>query len=157
MSSRSDVGSDSPAGNAQRRAFGDRSGTTPDAEEIAVTEPSRDDVLQTVFGLGGHDVRTYDAVGDAPGSTTRELADRLDRDRSNVNRSLNRLREVGLVTRGRRLLDAGGHVYQYYAAPEEMSENIISRAVDRWRSAALGAVDAVDTDDAVGTERPSNR
>ena len=124
-----------------------RSGTrrgdaTAERDDISVAEPSRDDVLRTVFGLGGHDVRTHDAVGANPGSTTRELARCLDRDRSNVNRSLNRLREVGLVTRSRRLLDGGGHVYQYSARPETASEDVIARAVDRWRSAALDAVGA---------------
>lgn len=144
MSSRSDAGSDGAGSAARKRAVGGRAATGRDDGELVVTEPSRDDVLRTVFGLGTHDVRTYDAVADAPGSTTRELADRLDRDRSNVNRSLNRLREAGLITRGRRLLDAGGHVYQYYAAPDGGSEDLVARAVDRWRSAAVDALDGVE-------------
>lgn len=122
--------------------------TTTRYDDISVAEPSRDEVLQTVFGLGGHDVRTYDAVIGAPGSTTQELARRLDRDRSNVNRSLNRLLEAGLLTRGRRLLDTGGHVYQYSARGEGVAEDAIARAVDRWRSVAL---------DAIGGERSVKR
>lgn len=144
MSSRSDAGSDAAGSAVRKRAVGSRAATGRNDGELAVTDPSRDEVLRTVFGLGRHDVRTYDAVADAPGSTTRELAGRLDRDRSNVNRSLNRLRDVGLVTRGRRLLDAGGHVYQYYAAPDGTSEDVVAQAVDRWRSAAVEALDAVE-------------
>lgn len=67
------------------------------------------------------------------------MVDCLDRDRSNVNRSLNRLRETGSVTRGRRIIDEGGHVHQYYAL-DEASETVVARAIDRWRSAALNAV-----------------
>ncbi len=144
MSSRSDAGSDVAGSTVRKRATDGRSASGNGGERLAVTEPSRDEVLRTVFGLGRHDVRTYDAVADAPGSTTSELAGRLDRDRSNVNRSLNRLRDVGLVTRGRRLLDSGGHVYQYYAAPDGSSEDVVARAVDRWRSAAIEALDATE-------------
>lgn len=142
MSSHSDIVYGPAAGSRRNRGSVGDVTTTPDVDEISVNEPSRDDVLKTVFGLGAHDVRTYDAVGDSPGSTTRELADDLDRDRSNVNRSLNRLREVGLVTRGRRLLDAGGHVYQYYVTSEEVADDVITRAVDRWQSVAIDAVEA---------------
>ena len=141
MSSRFEPGSEA-GGELREQTVGYETAITPDADEVAVTEPSREEVLATVFGLGTHDVRTYDAVGDAPGSTTRELASRLDRDRSNVNRSLYRLLGAGLVARGRRLLDDGGHVYQYYAAPDGASEQPVARAVDRWRSAALDALGA---------------
>jgi len=140
MSSRSDSGAAAASdGRAEGRIGGRGEGL--DGDDVSVSTPSREEVLRTVFGLGGHDVRTYDAVVEITGATTSELADRLDRDRSNVNRSLNRLRETGLVTRGRRLLDEGGHVYQYYAA-DEASETVVARAVDRWRSAALDAIES---------------
>lgn len=135
MSSRSEPGA------AHDEAAEGRFGVAGESPEgaVSVRSPSREDVFRTVFGLGEGDVRTYDAVADAPGSTTSELADRLGRDRSNVNRSLNRLRETGLVSRDRRLLDEGGHVYQYYAAPTEASEDLVAGAIERWRSEAVDA------------------
>ena len=138
MSSRSDSGAAATADGRAEERIGGREEPV-DGDDVSVSTPSREEVLRTVFGLGGHDVRTYDAVVAFTGATTSELADRLDRDRSNVNRSLNRLRESGLVTRGRRLLDEGGHVYQYYAV-DGASEAVVTRAIDRWRSAALDAV-----------------
>lgn len=140
MSSRSDSGAAAASDGRAEGQIGGR-GEGLDGDDVSVSTPSREEVLRTVFGLGGHDVRTYDAVVEITGATTSELADRLDRDRSNVNRSLNRLRETGLVTRGRRLLDEGGHVYQYYAA-DEASETVVARAIDRWRSAALDAIES---------------
>lgn len=138
MSSRSDRGGNATADALATRDTRDRS--ERDDDGLVVAEPSREAVLRTVFGLGGHDVRTYDAVVESPVSTTRELANHLDRDRSNVNRSLNRLREAGLVTRNRRLLDGGGHVYQYSTVSGESTDDVVARAVDRWRSAAIDAV-----------------
>ena len=139
MSSRSESGAGAASSEPSGRRFGGR-GDRSDDTDPSVRTPSREDVLRTVFGLGTVDVRTYDAVVEAPGSTTTELADQVDRDRSNVNRSLTRLREAGLATRTRRLLDDGGHVYQYYATADETTGGIIAQAVDRWRSAALDAV-----------------
>ncbi|TKX87718.1 TrmB family transcriptional regulator [Halorubrum sp. SS5] len=138
MSSRTDLPTELSPDTRAEHGVGQRGGRT-DEPELAVKAPDREEVFQTVFGLGEQDVRTYDAVVEVTGATTSELADRLDRDRSNVNRSLKRLRETRLVTRGRRLLDEGGHVYQYYVN-DEASEDLVARAVDRWRSAALDAV-----------------
>ena len=138
MSSRTDLSTELSPDTRAERGAGQR-GARADEPELAVKAPDREEVFRTVFGLGEQDVRTYDAVVEVTGATTSELADHLDRDRSNVNRSLKRLRETGLVTRGRRLLDEGGHVYQYYVA-DDASEDLVARAIDRWRSAALDAV-----------------
>jgi len=138
MSSRSDLQTTrTPEGRAEREVGFQRAEVH--TSDLSVKKPTRTEVLRTVFGLGEHDIITYDAVVDVRGATTSELADRLDRDRSNVNRSLNRLREAGIVTRGRRLLDEGGHVYQYYPV-DEAFDALVARAVDRWQSAALDAV-----------------
>jgi predicted transcriptional regulator len=138
MSSRTDLATDISRDTRAERGVG-RRGANADETELSIKSPTREEVFRTVFDLGEQDVRTYDAVVDVTGATTSELSDRLDRDRSNVNRSLKRLRETGLVTRGRRLLDDGGHVYQYYA-DNETSEDPVADAVDRWRSAAVDAV-----------------
>lgn len=138
MSSRTDLSTDISPDRHAERGIG-RRGAEANEPELSVKSPTREEVFQTVFDLGEQDVHTYDAVVEVTGATTSELSDRLDRDRSNVNRSLKRLRETGLVTRGRRLLDEGGHVYQYYVN-NETSEDPVSHAIDRWRSAALDAV-----------------
>ena len=67
-----------------------------------------------------------------PSSTVAELADTLDRDRSNVNRSLSTLREKGLTTRERRLLDGGGHIYQYSPTPLPEARELMHDTLDAW-------------------------
>lgn len=69
---------------------------------------------------------------DAPGSTVAELADAVDRDRSNVNRSLGILRETGLAEHERRLLNSGGHVYQYTATPVDEARRLMHATLDEW-------------------------
>jgi predicted transcriptional regulator len=95
-------------------------------------EPELADVMACVFGIQDHEVRTYTTLLDHPGSTVEELANVLDRDRSNVNRSLSTLREKGLADRQRRLLDGGGHIYQYSATPLGEARELMHDTLDEW-------------------------
>lgn len=95
-------------------------------------EPGFEEVLACVFGIQEHEVRTYLTLLDEPGSTVAELAESLERDRSNVNRSLSTLREKGLAERQRRLLDSGGHVYQYTATPVDDARALMHETLDEW-------------------------
>ena len=105
----------------------------PEMEDLVGTEdPSFRHVLACVFGIQDHESRAYLALLDEPGSTVAELADSLDRDRSNVNRSLTTLLEKGLAERERRLLDPGGYVYQYTATPLPEAKAMLHEALDEW-------------------------
>jgi predicted transcriptional regulator len=95
-------------------------------------EPVLVEVMRCVFGIQQHEARTYETLLDHPGSTVEELADVLDRDRSNVNRSLSTLREKGLASRERRLLDGGGHVYQYSPTPLAEARELMHDTLDAW-------------------------
>jgi len=113
---------------------------------MATDEPSLDEVMACVFGVQNHEVRTYQTLLDTPGSTVEELAAALDRDRSNVNRSLSTLREKGLAERERRLLDGGGHVYQYTATPLDEARELMHEALDQWTAAVHDSIDEFDGD-----------
>jgi predicted transcriptional regulator len=78
---------------------------------------------------------------DHPGSTVAELAEVLDRDRSNVNRSLTTLMEKGLANRQRRLLDPGGYVYQYTATPLPEAKEMLHDALDTWAETVHERID----------------
>jgi len=109
-------------------------------------DPAFEDVMTCVFGIQDHETRTYLALHDRPGSTVEELADALDRDRSNVNRSLSTLLEAGLVERERRLLDSGGFVYQYTAVPLPDAKELLHDALDAWSETVHGAIDEFPDD-----------
>ena len=104
-------------------------------------EPTFEDVMTCVFGIQAHETRTYLSLLDRPGSTVEELATALDRDRSNVNRSLSTLLEAGLVQRERRLLDSGGFVYQYTAVPLPEAKALLHEALDAWADTVHEAID----------------
>lgn len=99
---------------------------------VRADAPDFQHILACVFGIQNHESRTYLVLLERPGSTVAELADVLDRDRSNVNRSLSTLLEMGLVDRQRRLLDPGGYVYQYTATPLPEAKEMLHAALDAW-------------------------
>lgn len=109
-------------------------------------EPALTEVLACVFGIQAHEARTYETLLDRPGSTVEELADALDRDRSNVNRSLSTLREKGLASRQRRLLDGGGHVYQYSPTPPGEARELMHETLDAWSEYVHGRIDEFGKD-----------
>ncbi len=112
---------------------------------IGSDDPTFQHVLACVFGIQDHESRTYLVLLGNPGSTVAELADLLDRDRSNVNRSLTTLLDKGLVERQRRLLDPGGYVYQYTATPLPEAKTMLHEALDEWAETVHERIDEFGT------------
>ena len=110
-------------------------------ELLRENEPTFEEVLACVFDIQPHEVRTYEVLLDHPSSTVEERAAELDRDRSNVNRSLTTLREKGLADRNRRLLDSGGHVYQYTATDLDDTRDLMHDTLDAWASYVHDRID----------------
>jgi predicted transcriptional regulator len=120
---------------------------SPDIEDLMETEdPSFQHILSCVFGVQDHESRTYLVLLDNPGSTVAELAEELDRDRSNVNRSLTTLLSKNLVERRRRLLDPGGYVYEYTAVSLPEAKELLHEALDEWVENVHTAIDSFGDD-----------
>ena len=111
---------------------------------MTTTDPDFQRVMECVFGIQAHEVRVHFALQEAPGSTASELADDLDRDRSNINRSLSALHENGLIERQRRLLDGGGYIYQYFAIPVTDMKERMHAGVDAWAEDVHETIDALE-------------
>ena len=106
---------------------------TPEMSDLLETgDPGFQQVLSCVFGIQRHESRTYLTLLEHPGSTVAELAEALDRDRSNINRSLTTLMEKGLAERERRLLDSGGYIYQYTGTELPEAKAMLHDALDEW-------------------------
>lgn len=104
-------------------------------------EPDFEEIMSCVFQLTDYEIKAYLALRDAPGSTAAELADDLDRARSNAQRPLSTLREKGLAERERRLMDGGGHVYQYTATPLPEVKTMLHESLNVWTDTCHNAID----------------
>lgn len=107
-------------------------------------DPDFERIMECVFGIQRHEIRTFFALVEAPGSTVAELAATIDRDRSNVSRSLSTLYDKGLIDRERRLLDGGGYVYQYFAISLDEMRARMHRGVDEWSDQVHEAIDDIE-------------
>jgi len=107
-----------------------------DERDPVSVEPEVDDVLSVAFDLSTPDLRVYRALLGRPKATTHELAEAVGIDRSNVNRSLGRLRERDLVDRRRRLLQEGGHCYVYTATEIDEARELLHEGIDAWAERA---------------------
>ena len=114
---------------------------------LETEEPGFQQVLACVFGIQHHESRTYLTLLDHPGSTVAELAEELDRDRSNVNRSLTTLMDKGLAERRRRLLDSGGYIYQYTATELPEAKEMLHGALEEWVERVHRSIDEYGADD----------
>lgn len=120
----------------------------PKMSDLVETQrPDFRQILSCVFGVKDHESRTYLALVERSESTVEELADALERDRSNVNRSLTTLLNKGLVERHRRLLDSGGYVYEYTAVPLPEAKELLHEALDEWVEMVHGRIEAFGAKD----------
>jgi predicted transcriptional regulator len=119
----------------------------PAMEDLVQTEdPDFEYVMECVFEVPEHASQAYLVLLDKPGSTVKELTQELERDRSNVNRSLMILLERGLAKRERRLLEAGGSVYQYMATPLPEAKGLLHGALDQWVDTVHDSIDGFGDD-----------
>lgn len=115
----------------------ERSGWNPDAPSVDI-EPNTERVIEAVFGIGPSKQKTYRVLRSHPWSTTEELAEVLDRDRSNVNRSLTHLVELKLAVRRRRILrNSGGYIYEYHVRLPDRIHSHLKAVFDAWSQTAL--------------------
>lgn len=91
------------------------------------------DFLCCAFGLRESEIDVYFALLSGPKSVE-ELAtdERIDRDRSTVQRVLTKLLDAGLVMREEKHLERGGYYYLYRAVSEETVKHEILKQLDNW-------------------------
>jgi predicted transcriptional regulator len=116
-------------------------------DEGITDAPDFQDVFSCVFGIDEPELRTYQLLLDNPDSTVEELSDRLDRDRSTVNRNLKTLRETELASRKRMLVDGDGNTYEYTATPVTEARELMHDTLEDWTDHAHSRIELFGTVD----------
>ena len=92
------------------------------------------DLLCCAFGLRNSELDVYFSLISGP-KTVEEIAERIGKDRSTVQRVLNRLHSKGLAKREMETIDRGGYYYTYSAEETEIIRDQILAQLEEWYQA----------------------
>ncbi|MCK4566638.1 MAG: MarR family transcriptional regulator [Candidatus Thorarchaeota archaeon] len=92
------------------------------------------DLLCCAFGLRNSELDVYFELISGP-KTVEQIAERINRDRSTVQRVLNKLHSKGLVMRDTHKIQRGGYYYEYSAEDTEVVRNEILAQLEEWYTA----------------------
>lgn len=106
--------------------------------------PTFDELMRVVFDMSETELDVCLCVMEGGGQTVKELAERIEYDRSVVSRHLNHLVDLGVVEKRRRILEEGGQVYVYSPnAPDVVRQNLTERFV-RWVREATAVLESLN-------------
>jgi predicted transcriptional regulator len=103
-----------------------------DVTTDAVSRPTLDDLLGTVFDMSATELELCLCVMERGELTVSQLAEQTDYDRSVVTRHLNHLADLDVVRKERRLLEQGGEVYLYTPVAPEAIRRTFTRLFLAW-------------------------
>ena len=99
--------------------------------QIAAGKLEATDIIKCALGIRELEVKTYFTLLDGP-MQVQEIADKLRRNRSTIQRSLTNLISKGLATRRTMSITRGGYYYEYEAAPASEVKKMVRAALDQW-------------------------
>jgi len=99
--------------------------------QIAAGKLEAADIIKCALGIRELEVKTYFTILERP-MQVQEIADKLRRNRSTIQRSLTNLMSKGLATRRTRSIPRGGYYYEYEAAPSSEVKKMVRAALDQW-------------------------
>lgn len=129
--------------------FNNSAGTSDDEkltspEMSSVKSPELAIVLRDVFGISETGIKICIDLMEQQESTAGDLAERLDLDRSTVNRQLNHLTDIGILEKRERLLSDGGYVHVY--SPVDIAEvrQRLTAGLHAWVGDALELIEDIN-------------
>ena len=93
-----------------------------------------DDAIKCVFNLNKLDLRVYKKLQKLGPSRASDLADQLDRERSTVYRSLQKLAKCGICKKITKTLDQGGYYHVYQCSSIDNIQKKAQECLDSWYS-----------------------
>jgi predicted transcriptional regulator len=96
-----------------------------------------DDLLCCAFGFRDAETKTYFSLMEGPKTVEQlgELPHFIGKDRSTIQRVLNKLRKNKLIERKKHFIERGGYYYEYHAISSEKVRKQLLAQLDRWYEA----------------------
>ncbi len=90
------------------------------------------DVIQSLFNFTNLDILVYKTLQEQGEMRTQQLAHLLDRERSTVYRSLQRLTDCGLCEKHTKTIKSGGYYYTYVCKDPDQVKNQLASCIESW-------------------------
>ncbi len=96
-----------------------------------IGKTSFQDLMRYALNLSALEVNVYFRLLDGE-ATVKEISNKLNRNRSTIQRALTNLINKGLVTRELKTMKNGGYYFKYKAIPLEQVEEHLHEKVKKW-------------------------
>lgn len=90
------------------------------------------DIIQCIFDLNELDTRVYKELQKTKDVRPQSLAKKLNKERSTVYRSLQKLTCAGLCTKKTKTIDSGGYYHTYACKKNTEIQKQLERCIDDW-------------------------
>ncbi|MCS7119312.1 MAG: helix-turn-helix domain-containing protein [Archaeoglobaceae archaeon] len=100
--------------------------------------------LKCAFDISCFDMEVYITLLKKNPATVEEIAEILDKDKSTVYKSLQKLIEKSFVERDYRILRSGGYRYLYKPIPFEEFKKRMTKAIEIWAKSLLELIHSME-------------
>ena len=90
------------------------------------------DILQCIFDLNSHDLAVFNTLRSKGELRVQALAQHLNKDRSTIYRSLQKLTNCGICEKKTRHIPQGGHYHTYSCSDIEQVRSKMKSCINQW-------------------------
>ena len=103
-----------------------------------------DDVIQCIFELNKLDIKVYKTLKETGETRANILAKKLNKDRSTIYRSLQKLTCSGLITKNTKTIKSGGYYHTYQCNDiKEVKENL-EQCINNWYTKMKNTIEELE-------------
>ncbi|WP_457611753.1 helix-turn-helix domain-containing protein [Methanocaldococcus sp.] len=106
-----------------------------------------DNLMACIFGIKVFDVKVYFYILKYGPAKITDIAEKLKRNRSTIQRSVQNLMNVGLVYRKQVNIKDGGYFYLYYAIPFEEVKERMKKSIEDWCKNMKNWIDSINIEE----------
>lgn len=102
-----------------------------------------DDVIQCIYELNALDLEIYNKLKKHKEARPQTLAVKLNKERSTIYRSLQKLTCAGLISKNTNILPKGGQYHIYKIKDEEQTKKQLKSMIDEWYKKMKNTIDKI--------------
>ena len=91
-----------------------------------------EDVIKSIYNLNELDIKTYKKLSKKKEIRANELAKKLEKERSTIYRSLQRLIDSGLCNKNTKTIKRGGYYHTYNAVSKKEIKKNLEQCIEKW-------------------------